>query len=608
MASERAAGNDTASSGLGRPDDSKSIDELEKGSIEKASVDSEEAIVETETADSANGDGARFESIRPATGTSADARATGRSAARTRSSGNSIRSSMSRVRSHNGYGCDGDDYDEPGSSGEDSGGDTEKGGRAAGEARDRDPFEVGFEGGNADPWNPRSMGLARKWAIVGLTSLGSFCVTCASSVYTSTYAQMDAEFGCSRLVATLGLSMFVLGIALGPMWSPLSEFYGRRPIYLAAFAVFTVWIIPTAVARNIGTVIVSRFFQGLSGSAFLSVSGGTVGDLFTPNKMHYPMIMFTAAPFLGPSFGPMIGGFINSNVNWRWTHYMLIIWAFLMCLALVVTVPETYHPVVLRNKARKIRKDTGDERWKAPIEKTNKSLFRTVGVSLLRPFQILIFEPMALILNLYSAILLGILYLFFGAFPLVFQGTYGFNLWQTGLTFLGMLVGMFFAALMGPLWVKIRARLIEKNAELTGVEGKAEPEYRLPSAILGSFLVTIGLFWFGWSSYPWVHWIMPIIGSGIFGAGTLLVFSGTFSYLVDAYPLYAASSLAANALARCSFAAAFPLFGLQMYEKLGNQWATSLLAFLTVAMLPFPYLFYKFGKRIRAHSRMATTD
>lgn len=174
---------------------------------------------------------------------------------------------------------------------------------------------------------------------------------------------------------------------------------------------------------------------------------------------------------------------------------------------------------MLRNKARKIRKDTGDERWKAPIEKTNKSLVRTVGLSLLRPFQILIFEPMALILNLYSAILLGILYLFFGAFPLVFQGTYGFNLWQTGLTFLGMLVGMFCAALLGPLWVKIRAQLIDKNARLTGVEGKAEPEYRLPSAILGSFLVTVGLFWFGWSSQTWVHWIMPIIGSGIFGCG-----------------------------------------------------------------------------------------
>lgn len=548
MANELVAVNDATSSTLRRPE-TRSSDRIDNISIEKASIDSGEEHTEIGTTETANDDGARFESIRPATATSTAARATGRSAVRTRSSGLSTRS-LSRVRSHNGYGCD--DLDEP-SSEEDSGSDPEKG--EAAQAREKDPFEVGFEGGNADPWCPRSMKTARKWAIVGLTSMGSFCVTCASSIYTSTYTQMNAEFGCSRIVATLGLSMFVLGIALGPMWSPLSEFYGRRPIYLAAFAVFTVWIVPCAVARNIGTVIVSRFFQGLSGSAFLSVSGGTVGDLFTPNQMHYPMIMFTASPFLGPSFGPMIGGFINSNVNWRWTHYLLIIWAFMICLALVVTVPETYReyhsdprcgklrctlvlmslidPVVLRNKARKIRKDTGDERWKAPIEMTNKSLVRTVGLSLLRPFQILIFEPMALILNLYSAILLGILYLFFGAFPLVFQGTFGFNLWQTGLTFLGMLVGMFCAALMGPLWVKIRAQLIEKNERLTGVEGKAEPEYRLPSAILGSFLVTIGLFWFGWSSFPWVHWIMPIIGSGIFGAGVSPSISSLFCISVS---------------------------------------------------------------------------
>lgn len=338
MASEGAAGNDATRSTLGQPETSTISDKIEKASIDKVSIDSGEEHTETGTTGTANDDEARFESIRPATGTSAGGRATGRSAVRTRSSGVSTRSSLSRVRSHNGYGCD--DLDEPGSSEEDSGGDPEKG--EASQAREKDPFEVGFEGGNADPWCPRSMRPARKWAIVGLTSMGSFCVTCASSIYTSTYTQMNAEFGCSRIVATLGLSMFVLGIALGPMWSPLSEFYGRRPIYLAAFAVFTVWIVPTAVARNIGTVIVSRFFQGLSGSAFLSVSGGTVGDLFTPNQMHYPMIMFTASPFLGPSFGPMIGGFINSNVNWRWTHYMLIIWAFMICLALAVTVPETY--------------------------------------------------------------------------------------------------------------------------------------------------------------------------------------------------------------------------------------------------------------------------
>lgn len=465
-------------------------------------------------------------------------------------SSRSLRStrSLAHTRSHNGHGCDDfeeeEDDEDPSSSSEDP----EAGGVQRSRSKDKDPFEVAFEGGNADPWNPRSMSTPRKWLITALASSGSFCVTCASSIYTSTYTQMDAEFGCSKELATLGLSTFVLGIALGPAWSPLSEFYGRRPIYLAAFMVFTLFIIPCAVARNIETVIVSRFFQGFAGSAFLSVSGGTVSDLFTPETMHHPLTLFTAAPFLAPSLGPLIGGFINSNVNWRWTHYVLIIWAFCMFLAICFFVPETYRkllshththtqkvdctvgqndranpahadPVILRKKAEKKRKDTGDERWKAPVEKANKSVFRTVGHALLRPFQILAFEPMALILDLYSAILLGILYLFFGAFPFVFEGVYGFNLWQTGLTFLGLMLGMLIGAMTSGVWQKVRMRLVEKNARITGVRDKSEPEFRLPPVIVGSAFVTVGLFWFAWTTLSWVHWIVPIIGSGIFGIG-----------------------------------------------------------------------------------------
>lgn len=290
----------------------------------------------------------KFEAIRPATGVSATgADASGGLVARTRSN-KSLRSlrSISHTRSNNGYGCDDladDDDDGDGNDNESpsSSSDPKSGGRDEATGG-KDPFEVQFDRGTDDPWNPRSMSTLRKWLIVALSSSGSFCVTCASSIYTSTYAQMNAEFNCSKLIATLGLSTFVLGIALGPMWSPLSEFYGRRPIYLFAFAAFTIFIVPCAVAKNIETVIVTRFFQGLSGSAFLSVSGGTVGDLFRPERMHHPMTLFTAAPFLAPSMGPLIGGFINSNVNWRWTHYILIIWASLMFLAIFFLVPETY--------------------------------------------------------------------------------------------------------------------------------------------------------------------------------------------------------------------------------------------------------------------------
>ncbi|KAM6515581.1 hypothetical protein FSOLCH5_009806 [Fusarium solani] len=346
------------------------------------------------------------------------------------------------------------------------------------------------------------------------------CFTTASSIYSSTYAQMDAEFNCSRIVSTLGISTYVLGIGFGPMFlGPLSEFFGRRLIYLIAWTLYVLWIIPQAVAHNIATMVVARLFDGLAGSAFLAVSGGTVSDLFNRDELQAPMLFYSLVQFLGPALGPVLGGFINSHVNWRWTYYVLLIWAFIQLVLVVFLVPETYHPVILRDMARARRKKTGDDRWKAPVEKVNKSIARTIGLSLLRPFQLLIFEFMVLNLCVFSAILLGILYLFFGAFPLVFRNAHDFNLWQVGLSFLGILVGTLIAGAADPMFHGIRGCLVAHLEKKTGIQVSSEPEFRLPPAICGSFLVTIGLFTFGWTTFPHVHWIVPIIGSSIFGAG-----------------------------------------------------------------------------------------
>ncbi|KAI1343822.1 MFS general substrate transporter [Xylariaceae sp. FL0016] len=481
---------------------------------------------------------------------------------------------------------------------------------------EKDPFEVSWDGDD-DPMCPRSMSIFRKWLIVVIVGMGSLCVTCTSSIYTSTYTQMNAEFHTSNLVATLGLSTFVLGISLGPLlMGPLSEFYGRRPIYLVSWGMFVVWLIPSAVAHNIATMLVVRFLDGFAGSAFLSVAGGTVNDVFRRDQIQAPMTIIALSPFVGPSLGPLLGGFINYNVTWRWTYYVMIIWAFCLLMMIVFFAPETYRsssypsrniysltefadPIRLREKARAMRKKTGDDRWKAPMENSTKSIATTIGYSLLRPFQLLSLETMCLLLSILSAILLGVIYLFFGAFSLIFGENYGFNVWQTGLSFLGILVGMVTYPATDAVWRRVYRRLVERNG------GVPEPEFRLAPAIVGAVLVPIGLFWFAWTTFPWVHWILPIIGSAIFGCGTLMVFTGIFTFLVDAYPLYAASALAANSFTRCLFAAAFPLFGIQMYERLGFQWASSVLAFLTVAMMPFPYIFFRYGKQLRQRSRFS---
>lgn len=149
------------------------------------------------------------------------------------------------------------------------------------------------------------------------------------------------------------------------------------------------------------------FIDGLAGSAFLSVAGGTVGDMFPKEKLSAPMMVYTASPFVGPEVGPVIGGFINQFADWRWSFWVLVIWAGLLYLLLLLFVPETYAPVLLRRKAIKLRKETGDDRWKAPIEVMERSVAKTVMWSCIRPFQLLFLEILTLQLCLLSAILLG---------------------------------------------------------------------------------------------------------------------------------------------------------------------------------------------------------
>lgn len=85
----------------------------------------------------------------------------------------------------------------------------------------------------------------------------------------------------------------------------------------------------------------------------------------------------------------------------------------------------------------------------------------------------------------------------------------------------------------------------------------------------------------------------------------VLVFLSQMNYLIDSYTIYAASVLAANSVPRSLFGAAFPLFTARMYASLGIHWASSIPAFLALACLPFPFLFYKYGEPIRLKCKYA---
>ncbi|KAI0040027.1 MFS general substrate transporter [Auriscalpium vulgare] len=457
-------------------------------------------------------------------------------------------------------------------------------------------YEVALE--PAD--DPQQLPATLRWLTVLTISTAALCVNSASSAAAETEVAVAERFGVSKEVGILGVSLYVLGLGLGPLITgPLSELYGRNIIYRISFFLFFAFTFPVAFAPTLAVFLVFRFVTGFCGSAFLSVAGGSVTDLFPDHQVATPMALYTISPFLGPIIGPIYGGFVNQNTTWRWTYWALINWSFAEAVAIFFIVPETYIPVLLKWKAQRMRKATGDIKYYAPIEKQNSSLASMIIVSCYKPFQLVLFDRMALLIDLWNSLLSGILFLTFQAFPIVFGEGHGFNRQMTGLTFLGIGFGMLIGLTTTP-YGNMRFRAYEKD------HGPPPPEYRLKQGQLGGVLVAISLFCVAFTTYPHVHWIVPIVASIPFGTGIYCSFVSSFTYLVVAYRPIAASAMASNTAMRTIFAAAFPLFAPAMYHRLGTVGATALLAGLTTIMAPLPFVFYKFGARLRSQSEFAT--
>ncbi|RAL17665.1 MFS transporter [Aspergillus homomorphus CBS 101889] len=448
-----------------------------------------------------------------------------------------------------------------------------------------------------DPRNPMNFKDLTKWLYTVQVSFVTLTVALVSSVYSGGMGSVVLEFQCEEEIAILGISLFVLGFAFGPLlWAPMSEVFGRRNVFTITFAILTAFNAGAAGAQNIQTLVILRFFAGFFGSSPFGNAGGTIADMFPASKRGIAISLFAAAPLCGPTIGPVIGGFLGAGAGWRWVEGFMAIFSGVVWLSLIFLLPETYAPVLLRQRAEKLSQLTGKVyRSKLDIERGRVSLSQTLKTALSRPWILLFKEPIVLLFCIYMAIIYGTLYMLFAAYPIVFQEARGWSEGIGGLAFLGILVGMVIGvAYTFPDNMKYARKCKEAKARLA-------PEIRLPPSIVGGVALPIGLFWFAWSNSPSVHWMASVAAGAPFGFGLVLVFLSVFNYLIDAYTIFAASVLAANSALRSLFGFAFPLFTTYMYENLGIHWASSIPAFLAVACIPFPIIFYLYGARIRKH-------
>lgn len=469
----------------------------------------------------------------------------------------------------------------------------------AGSGTEEDPYLVQWIPN--DPRNPMNFSTFTKWFITMIVALATLAVALVSSAYTGGLKQIILEFGISQELATLGVSLFVVGFAVGPLlWAPLSEVFGRQVLFFLTYAALTAFNAGCAGATNSWSLIILRFFAGAFGSSPLTNAGGVIADMFPAAQRGLATSLFAAAPFLGPVLGPIIGGFLGESAGWRWVMGFLAAFSGFFWIVGSFLVPETYAPVLLRRRAAKMSKDTGKVYVSQIDNDRGKiTLGQSLKTALSRPWILLFKEPIVLLLSIYMAIIYGTLYMLFAAFPIVYQQNRGWSQGIGGLSFLGIAVGMVFAVAYSIPDNKRYVKTEERN------NGYAPPEARLPPAMIGSVALPIGLFWFAWTNYPSIHWMASIAAGVPFGFGMVLVFLSILNYLIDAYTIFAASVLAANAVLRSLFGAAFPLFTSYMYQDLGIHWASTIPAFLALACVPFPFLFYKYGATIRKRCKYA---
>lgn len=469
-----------------------------------------------------------------------------------------------------------------------------------GSGTDDDPYVVDWI--PRDPRNPLLFSTLKKWCITLVVAIATLAVALISSAYTGGANQIVAEFHVSVIVMTLGVSLFVLGFAIGPLiWAPMSELWGRQVLFFGTYMALTAFNAGAAGSQNIQTLLIMRFLAGSFGSSPLTNAGGIIADMFSASERGLAMGLFSIAPFLGPVLGPIIGGFLGMNAGWRWVQGFLAIFSGVLWIGGTLLVPETYAPVLLRKRAQSLSKLTGKVyRSRLDVEQGQVTAGEAFATALSRPWILLFREPIVFLLSLYLAIVYGTLYMLFGAFPFVYQHIRGWNEGIGGLAFLGVLVGMLIAAVYN--FIDNSKRYAPASRAHGGF---APPERRLPPSIVGGLAIPVGLFWFAWTNSPSIHWLASIAAGVPFGFGMVLVFLGVMNYLIDSYTIYAASVLAANSVLRSLFGAAFPLFTRYMYQDLGIHWASSIPAFLALACVPFPFLFYRYGARIRQRCKFA---
>ncbi|BFZ54722.1 hypothetical protein PYCC9005_001759 [Savitreella phatthalungensis] len=435
--------------------------------------------------------------------------------------------------------------------------------------------------------DPQTWSFRKKWGQTLLLTLMTLNVQIAGSIFAPAMRPIEAEFGVAQEVVVLGITLTLLGFAFAPMvLAPLAESVGRLPIYWGGYLLFLLFSIAVADAPNVVVLLVFRFLIGVAGAPCNTMIAGSITDMFPTDSLGPPMSVFILVGLLLPvPLGPLIGGFILQRFSWRYVFWWPLVPAAAMFILLFL-------PFMCETRMHK-----------------HSPKLTTVTL----PWKMLAGDIVVASFSLWLAFSWGVTYGLLESVDEVFRTLYGFDVDGVGCVYIGLIIAVFVgwpAAVFGEaIWRRPRPQPCKDDrAESPSRSSCSQsdcppPERRLILACIGAPMVPAGLFTYGWTSYRSVSFYAPIFGVGLTFFGIFTIYYSVFLYLSTGYSSNAASALSAAGFWRNIFAAAFPLFTRQMYQRLTYHWASSLLGFVALALGIIPVALLSWGHYLRARSK-----
>lgn len=238
-----------------------------------------------------------------------------------------------------------------------------------------------------------------------------------------------------QIYATILVSIWELGEGFGPFFiAPLSEIYGRMPLYHIGNILFILCLIASALSTNMAMLVVFRFLNGVVATS-LTLGPSIIGDLFKKEVRGTAMSLALCMPLIGPFAAPIVGGFVAQAKGWRWTIWVVAIAVGAITIIALAVFKETYPVVILKRKCERQQKLTGNNSLRSKYQDATDKVTFTMSVT--RPLQMLFFSPVVFLASFYTALTYDLSYLILTTLTEVMQSTYGFSQGLVGLTFLG---------------------------------------------------------------------------------------------------------------------------------------------------------------------------